>query len=388
MPDGTTDARGGPLAGVVVADFSRVLAGPYATMLLADLGADVIKVESPGGDDTRAWMPPVRDDVSTYYLAVNRNKRSVVLDLEDEEDLGDALALAGRADVLVENFRPGALVRFGLDYDRVRAANPGVVYASISGFGTGRGATMAGYDLMVQGASGLMSLTGAADGPAYRAGVAVFDVMAGMHAAIGILSALRARNDTGLGDHVEVDLLSSAMSGLVNQASAVVAGDAVPHRMGNAHPSLYPYEPLPTADGAIIVIAANDRQFRQLCALLDLPDLPDDPRFARNRDRTANRGELGPMLVERLRTRTSAEWFAAFREVGLPGGPVNSVAEGVAFAEELGLDPVVHVGEGDAAVPSIRNPITLTTTTPTYRLPPPALGEHTDEVRAWLRGAG
>ncbi|WP_370324195.1 CaiB/BaiF CoA transferase family protein [Euzebya sp.] len=375
----------GPLDGLVVADFSRILAGPYATMLLADLGADVIKVESPRGDDTRTWMPPVRDGVSTYYLGINRNKRSIALDLKDPDDLADAQALARRADVMIENFRPGGLERFGLDHATVSADNPGLVYASITGFGAGEGASLPGYDLMVQGISGLMSLTGSPDGPAYRAGISVFDVMAGMHATIGILSALHNRATTGLGDRIEVNLLSSALSGLVNHSSAVVAGGVVPHRMGNAHPSLFPYEPLPTADGEIIVIAGNDGQFATLCEVLGLPDLVDDPRFASNQDRTANRAELEPLLVEVLRTRTSSEWFDAFRAAGLPGGPVNTVAEGVAFATELGLDPVVEVGEGGDAIPSIRNPITLTATTPTYRRRPPEIGEHTDEIRAWLR---
>src|ERR1700760_234029 len=230
-----------PLDGLLVADFSRILAGPYATMLLADLGAQVIKVESPGGDDTRTWMPPVRDGVSTYYLGVNRNKRSIALDLKNTEDLAAAQELARRADVMIENFRPGGLTRFGLDYETVAKTNSKLVYASISGFGSGKGASMPGYDLMVQAISGLMSLTGDPDGSPYRAGISVFDVMAGMHANIGILAALHHRTATGRGQHVEVNLLSSALSGLVNHSSAFVAGGAVPFRMGNAHPSLFPY---------------------------------------------------------------------------------------------------------------------------------------------------
>ena len=222
-----TDPRSGPLAGLVVADFSRILAGPYATMLLADLGAEVIKVEAPGGDDTRSWQPPVRDGVSTYYLAVNRNKRSIALDLKDPGDVAVAQALAGRADVLIENFKPGGLARFGLDYDTVAASNQKVIYASISGFGSGpKGAVLPGYDLIVQAISGLMSLTGDPGGEPFRAGISVFDVMAGMHATIGVLSALNARHATGRGQHVEVNLLSSALSGLVNQSSAYVAGSS------------------------------------------------------------------------------------------------------------------------------------------------------------------
>ncbi|GAA1625700.1 CaiB/BaiF CoA transferase family protein [Actinoplanes couchii] len=371
----------GPLAGLLVADFSRILAGPYATMLLADLGAQVIKVEGPAGDDTRTWMPPVRDGVSTYYLGINRNKRSIALDLKDPADLEAARELARRADVMIENFRPGGLARFGLDYDTVAAGNRKVVYASISGFGSGQGAALPGYDLMVQAISGLMSLTGDPDGSPYRAGISVFDVMAGMHADIGILAALNHRASTGRGQHVEVNLLSSALSGLVNHSSGYVAGGTVPFRMGNAHPSLFPYEPLPTADGDLIVIAGNDGQFRKLCQVLDLPELPEDPRFGRNQDRTANRDELRPLLLERLATRTRDEWFRDLLAAGVPCAPINTIDEGVAYADELGLDPVIDSG----GIPSVRNPITFSETPPRYEMPPPGLDEHGEEIRAWLK---
>ena len=383
----TLDPATGPLAGLLVADFSRILAGPYATMLLADLGAEVVKVEGPGGDDTRTWQPPVRDGVSTYYLGVNRNKRSVALDLRDAGDLAAAHELARRADVLIENFKPGGLARFGLDYEAVSAVNPAAVYASISGFGSGPGgASLPGYDLIVQAISGLMSVTGDADGEPYRAGVAVFDVMAGLHATIGILAALNHRYQTGRGQHVEISLLASAMSGLVNQTSAYVAGGVVPFRMGNSHPSLFPYEPLPCADGELIIVAGNDLQFRKLAQVLDVPELPDDPRFGRNEDRTANREELRPLLVERLRTRTKQEWFRELTAVGVPCGPINTIDQGVAFAAEVGLEPVVNVGQGDAAMPSPRHPITFSETPPSYRLPPPGLDEHGAEIRRWLAG--
>lgn len=370
----------GPLSGLLVADFSRVLAGPYATMLLADLGAEVIKVEGPGGDDTRAWMPPVRDGVSTYYLGVNRNKRSIRLDLKDPGDLAAAHELSARADIMVENFKPGGLARFGLDYAAVSARNPTVVYASISGFGSGGGASLPGYDLIVQAISGLMSLTGSPDGPPYRAGISVFDVIAGLHATIGILAALHERATSGHGQHVEVNLLSSALSGMVNHTSAFVAGGVVPYRMGNAHPSLFPYEPLPTGDGELIVAAGNDGQFRRLCEVLGVPELIDDPRFARTPDRTRNREALRPLLVERLRTRPAREWFGELIAAGVPCGPINTVDGGVAFAEEIGLSPVVEPG----GMPSIRNPVSLSRTPPSYRLPPPALDEHGEEIRAWL----
>ncbi|MBO0829346.1 MAG: CoA transferase [Streptosporangiales bacterium] len=376
----------GPLHGLLVADFSRILAGPYATMLLADLGADVIKVEAPAGDDTRTWVPPVRDGVSTYFLAVNRNKRSIGLDLKDPEDLRAATELAARADVLIQNFKPGGLRRFGLDYESVRDANPGVIYASISGFGAAGGATLPGYDLLVQAASGLMSLTGDPDGPPYRAGISVFDVITGMHAVIGILAALNHRNATGEGQHVELNLLSSALSALVNQSSAYVAGGTVPNRMGNAHPSLFPYEPLPTADKDLIVIAGNDGQFRRLCEALGLDELADDERFAHNEDRTSNREALRELLVGRLTQRPADEWFERLTAAGIACGPINHVDGGVALATDLGLDPVVTVGTGDAAVPTVRNPIGLSATPTRHTLPPPRLDEHGNEIRAWLLG--
>jgi crotonobetainyl-CoA:carnitine CoA-transferase CaiB-like acyl-CoA transferase len=389
QPGPESEGACGPLDGLLVADFSRILAGPYATMLLADLGADVIKVEGPGGDDTRTWQPPVRDGVATYYLGVNRNKRSVALDLRDPADRAAGQELARRADVLIENFRPGGLTRFGLDYDSVSAANPAVIYASISGFGSGpKGAPLPGYDLIVQAMSGLMSLTGDPAGEPYRAGVAVFDVIAGLHATIGILAALNHRHETGRGQHVEVSLLASAMSGLVNQTSAYVAGNVVPFRMGNSHPSLFPYEPLPCSDGDLVVTAGNDVQFRKLTEVLGIPELADDPRFARNEDRTANRAQLRPLLVERLRTRTKLEWFRDVIAAGVPCGPINTVDQGVAFAAEVGLDPVVTVGEGAAAIPSVRHPITFSQTPAGYRLPPPALDEHGAEIRRWLAEPG
>ena len=374
----------GPLDGVLVADFSRILAGPYATMLLADMGADVVKVEGPAGDDTRTWTPPERDGESTYYLGINRGKRSIALDLRDPGDVAVARDLAARADVVIENLKPGGMERFGLDFASVRASNPGVVYASISGFGSGDGAHVPGYDLMVQAISGLMSLTGDPDGPAYRAGISVFDVMAGNHATIGILAALRHRDHTGQGQHVEVNLLSSALTGLVNHSSAWVASGTVPYRMGNAHPSVFPYEPFPTADDDLIVTAGNDGQFRSLCRVLDVPDLADDPRFAHNADRTSNRSVLRPLLVERLVTRTATEWFDLLTAAGVPCGPIQTIDGGFATAERFGLEPVVVVGEGERAVPTTRHPIRFSATPAVYPLPPPRLDEHGDDVRKWL----
>ncbi len=354
-------------------------------MLLADLGADVIKVESQAGDDTRRWVPPVTaDGVSTYFLAINRNKRSVALDLRDPGDQAAAQELARRADVLVQNFKPGGLARFGLDHATVSALNPGIIYASISGFGSGGGKDLPGYDLMVQAMSGLMSLTGDPDGQPYRAGISVFDVIAGLHTAIAILAALHDRAATGEGQHVEASLMASALSGMVNQTSAYAAGGVVPFRMGNSHPSLFPYEPLPTADGDLIVTAGNDAQFRKLCEVLGAPGLADDPRFDSNAGRTANRDELRPLLAQRLATGMAADWFTALIKAGVPCGPINTVDGGIAFASDIGLDPVVLAGAGSAGVPTIRHPVAYSRTPPSYPLPPPALDEHGEQIRAWL----
>lgn len=376
--------RPGSLDGLLIADFSRVLAGPYCTMLLGDLGATVIKVESPGGDDTRAWLPPKHQGVATYYLAINRNKRSVTLDLHDPTDLHLARELAARADVLIENFKPGGLKRFGLDYETVQKQNAEIIYASISGFGTMQGASLPGYDLIVQAVSGLMSLTGEAEGTAYRSGIAVFDVITGLHAAIGILAALNHRNRTGKGQHVELSLLASALSGLVNHASTYVTSGIIPRRMGNAHPSLFPYEPLPTADLELVIAVGNNGQFGKLCDVLDLPELAHDPRFATSENRAHNRELLRPLLEERLRTRPANEWFHRLNEVGVPCGPINTIDGGVALARELGLDPVVEIGSGEQTISTIRHPISFSLTPPRHTLPPPALGQDSEQIRAWL----
>jgi crotonobetainyl-CoA:carnitine CoA-transferase CaiB-like acyl-CoA transferase len=372
------------LDGVLVADFSRVLAGPYATMLLADLGAEVVKVERPGaGDDTRAWGPPYADGEATYYLGVNRNKRSVALDLTDPSDVDVARDLAARADVLVENFRPGTMERLGLGYTSLKERNPRLVYCSITGFGSGAGAGLPGYDLLVQAVGGLMSVTGEPDGPGTKTGVAVVDVITGLHAAVGVLAALRHRDQTGEGQRVEVSLLSSLLSALVNQASGYVSAGVVPGRMGNRHPSIAPYEVFETQDRPIAVAVGNDRQFRSLCAVLGREDLAADPRFATNTSRVAARGALAASLSETLSSGTADDWFAALMAAGVPCGPVNDVAAALALAESLGLDPVVEIADPrrDAPVPQVANPIRLDAAPPRYRLAPPRL----DEDGAWVR---
>lgn len=384
-PASPTEPRRGPLDGLVVADFSRILAGPYCSMLLADMGATVIKVESADGDDTRTWMPPVKDDISTYYLSIGRNKRSVVLDFRDPDDGALAVELLRRADIAIENFRPGALRKFGLDYKTAAEHNPTLVYLSITGFGTAEGAELPGYDLIVQAVSGLMSLTGDPEGPAFRAGISVFDVMAGLHGLIGVLAALHQRSETGRGQHVEVNLLSSAMSGLVNQTAAYTAADVVPQRMGNAHPSLFPYETMPTADRDLIIAAGNDRQFRSLCKVLAIPEVADDPRFATNADRTRNRDELRPLLHRELAKWKAGDLFVVLNEAGVPSGPINTIGEGIELAESLGLAPRVSLGTGDREVALVRNPIGFSDSEMRYDLPPPELGEHSDAIKTWLR---
>jgi crotonobetainyl-CoA:carnitine CoA-transferase CaiB-like acyl-CoA transferase len=364
----------GPLAGLLVADFTRVLAGPYCTMLLGDLGATVVKVEGPAGDETRQWMPPSRDGEATYYLSVGRGKRAVTLDLADPDDLTTAKALAARADVVIENFKPGGLERFGLDYDMVRAENPGVVYASISGFGPG--SDLPGYDVLAQALSGLMSITGAPDGEPTKAGVAIVDVVTGLHAAAGILAALRHRDGTGEGQHVEVNLLSSALSALTNQSGAFALAGVVPQRLGNDHPSIYPYGPFPTADGHIVIACGNDGQFARLCAALELTL---DPRFAAARERTLHRDALRPLLEEALAAHAARDWYDRLTAAGVPCAPILDVGEAFAWADGLGLAPIAEAGQ--ERMPGVRHPIAFSATPVAYPLAPPA----PDADRAWLQ---
>jgi crotonobetainyl-CoA:carnitine CoA-transferase CaiB-like acyl-CoA transferase len=382
-----TDEMGvGALDGIVIADFSRVLAGPYCSMLLADMGATVIKVESPQGDETRAWTPPVHGEESTYYLSLNRGKRSIVLDFRDREDLAVARGIAARADVMLENFKPGGLAKFGLDYDSIATTNPGVVYASISGFGADEGAHLRGYDLLVQASSGLMSLTGSADGPPMRAGVAVIDVITGLHTALAILAALHSRRETGLGQRVQTNLMSSALSGLVNQTGAYAMSGMVSSRMGNEHPSLYPYEPMPTATQDVIIAVGNDRQFHALCNVLDTGELADDARFITVAARNANREELRKQLRSRLAMRGADDWFSLLSAAGVPCAPINDIGQGVRLAERLGLDPIVNVGHGSRALPGIAHPIRFSSSTVTYDIAPPEMNADAGEIRAWLAG--
>lgn len=376
---------GQPLSGVLVADFGQVLAAPYATMLLADLGADVVKVERPaGGDDTRAWGPPHAQGEATYFLSVNRNKRSLTLDLREPADHARAVELVRRADVLFENFRPGTMARHGLGYERAHALNPGLVYCSLSGFGPGPGAALPGYDLLVQAVGGLMSVTGPGPGEPVKAGVALVDVLTGLHAAVGVLAALRERETTGEGQHVEVNLLTSLLSSMVNQAAGYTLAGAVPGILGNRHPSIAPYEVFEAADRQLVIAVGNDRQFTALCEGLAAPDLARDRRFATNTDRVAHVAELAAAISALLAGRTAAEWFDLLTPLGVPCGPVNDLAGAFGLAESLGLSPRATVAGDRGPLDLVANPIGLSRTPPRYVRRPPRLGEHTEELTAWL----
>ncbi|SHK32942.1 formyl-CoA transferase [Pseudonocardia thermophila] len=373
-----------PLDGLLVADFSRVLAGPLAAMTLADLGARVIKVERPGaGDDTRTWGPPWTDNSAAYFESANRNKESVTLDLDDPGDLEAARELARRADVVIENFRVGALDRRGLGYEQVRRDNPGVVYCSVSGFGRTGGAELPGYDFLAQAVGGLMSVTGEPGGRPMKVGVALVDVLTAKDAVIGILAALQARAHSGVGQHVEVNLLSTLLAALVNQAASYLTTGNAPGRLGNAHPSVAPYELLEAADGPFAIACGNDAQFRKLAAAVGDESLADDERFATNAARVQNRAALVDELQRRLAADSAESWVARLTAVGVPAGRVGSVADGFRLAEQLGLDPLVDVGPGRPA--QVRNPVSLSETPVTTYTAPPRLGEHSDQVRRWLR---
>jgi crotonobetainyl-CoA:carnitine CoA-transferase CaiB-like acyl-CoA transferase len=379
------------LHGLRVLDFSRVLAGPFATMMLGDLGATVLKVERPGiGDETRAWGPPFdADGAATYFEAVNRNKRSIVLDLQSEEGRELAVRLATEADVLIENFRPGVIHRLGLGFPACRERNPGLIYCSITGFGAGAGAGLPGYDLLIQAMGGLMSITGAADGDPQKVGVALVDVLAGLFATTGILAALHERERSGEGQHVEVSLFSALLGSLVNQGSGFTIAGVVPGRMGNDHPSIAPYGLFRAADRELVLAVGNDRQFETLCNVLGAAELAVDERFVTNADRVANRADLVRELEARLLASPAAAWASALIELGVPAGVVNDVAGAFALAESIGLDPIVavpRVADAAAEAPAeragggtrdpvrlTRNPIGLSRTPAEYRYAPPRM---------------
>lgn len=369
-----------PLEGVRVADLSRVLAGRLCTMVLADLGADVVKVERPGGgDETRSWGPPFVGEDAAYFLSVNRGKRSVELDLKTEEGARGARELILRSDVLVENFRPGTMERLGLDPESLMERHPGLVLCSLTAMGEGADPRVAGYDAVMQAMTGLMSVTGPAGGEPTKVGVALLDVIAGLYAAIGVAAALRERERTGRGRRVAVSLFDAGVAALVNQAANHLLGGEVPGPMGNTHPNIAPYESLRAADGPLVLAAANDGLFARACEVLGRPDAPRDPGFARNADRVRNREALRAMLEEALAARPADEWVRLLTEAGVPAAPIRDLA--AVFGSEEGRAAIQEIEDPvRGLLRLVRSPIRFDGTAPTSTRPPPLLGEHTHEL--------
>jgi crotonobetainyl-CoA:carnitine CoA-transferase CaiB-like acyl-CoA transferase len=398
QPDTT---QPGALAGVRVLDLSRVLAGPWCTQILADLGADVVKVERPGsGDDTRHWGPPFLKDAegrdtewATYFAAANRNKRSVTIDFTRPQGQALVRRLAEQADVLVENFKLGGLKAYGLDYESLAQLNPRLIYCSITGFGqTGPYAARAGYDLLIQASSGMMSITGRPDGEpgggGMRVGVAITDVFTGIYASTAILAAMQVRHRTGRGQHIDMALLDVGMAILANQASAYLNTGKAPQRQGNSHPSIVPYQDFPTADGAMLLAIGNDGQFARFCEAAGHPEWASDPRFSRNTPRVAHREILIPMMEAVTRTRTTAQWVQLLEPLGVPCGPINDIAQAFAdpqvAARQLVIEQPTAPGAPVPVIRGVASPLRLSETPPVVRNAPPMLGEHTDEVLAEL----
>jgi crotonobetainyl-CoA:carnitine CoA-transferase CaiB-like acyl-CoA transferase len=387
----------GALDGLTILDLSRVLAGPSCTQMLGDLGAEVIKVERPRvGDETRTWGPPfVRDadgrdtTESGYYLSANRNKRSITIDFAKAEGAALVRRLLRRCDVLIENFKVGGLAEYGLGFEHLHPEFPRLVYCSITGYGQdGPYAGRPGYDLMAQGEGGIMSVTGEADGPPVKVGVAVNDVMSGLNAAVGILSALRHRDRTGVGQHIDIALLDVQVGWLYNVGMNYLLSGRVPRRWGTAHPNTVPYQVFPTSDGHAIMGANNDEQFRRLCEVAGAPDVPKDERFVTNRQRLKHRDALVSLLSDLTRRQPTRYWIDGLQKAGLPCGPVNTI-------DQVFADPQVHhrqmtmsMAHAAGEVPLIGSPLKLSATPVTYRRPPPLLGQHTDEVLEELLGVG
>ncbi len=394
MSTNGTNSKSAPLSDLRILDLSRVLAGPWCSQLLADLGAEVIKIERPGsGDETRAWGPPYLKDgdgndtsESAYYCAVNRNKKSVTVDIAHAEGQRIVRELALKADVLLENYKVGGLEKYGLDYATLAAANPRLIYCSITGFGqNGPWADRPGYDFIIQGIGGLMSVTGEADGRPgggpQKVGVALVDILTGLYAANAVQAALLERAKSGLGQHIDLALLDTEVASLANLALNYLTSGVSPKRMGNAHPNIAPYQVLPAADGHFIVAVGNDGQFRRFCEVLALPELADDPRFLSNSARVGNRQALDAAIEQRSQQRSKREWLEALEAAGVPCGPINSIGEVFAepqlAAREMQID-LPHPTAGNAKL--VGNPIKLSRTPVDYRNAPPLLGENTTEV--------
>ncbi|KAA5606167.1 CoA transferase [Roseospira marina] len=386
-----TGPLAGPLAGLRVLDLSRVLAGPFCTQLLGDLGADILKVERPGtGDDTRAWGPPFLTDrdgqptrESAYYASINRNKRSLAVDITRPQGQALIRQLAAQSDILVENFKVGGLAKYGLAYDDLKEACPGLIYCSITGFGqTGPYAPRAGYDYLAQGMGGMMSLTGPPDGDPVKVGNANADQMTGMYAAVAILAALHHRTATGEGQHIDANLLDSQIAWLTYQAQNWLVSGEAPKRHGNAHPNIVPYDTFPAADGHLILAVGNDGQFRRFCAVAGRPDLATDPRFVTNADRIAHREALTAILRPLIATRPRDAWLADLEAVGVPSGPVNSIPDVFADPHVQARGMTVDMARPDSDTPLtlIANPLRLSKTPPSYRRPPPGIGRDTAAI--------
>lgn len=373
----------GALGGLKVLDLTRILSGPFATMTLADLGADVIKVEEPReGDDTRQWAPPYQGDEAAYFLSVNRNKRSLAVDLKHPVGISVVRRLAAAADVVVENFRPGTADRLGLGYQQLKGLNPALIYASVSGFGhTGPMAAEPGYDAVAQALSGIMSVTGEPDGPPVRVGVSSADLGAGMWTVIGVLAALHARQRSGLGQQVDVSLLDGQVAWLSYVASGYFATGEIPRRYGSAHPTIVPYQAFQTADGHLMVAVGNDSLWRRFAPVVGLEHLAADHRFATNPDRVAHREQLLPLIAEKLLHRTSAEWATALSEAGVPAAPINTVDQALHHPQVAARGMVVEAEHPNAGrVQMVGSPVKLSDDPPTVRCAPPLHGEHTTEI--------
>lgn len=377
-----------PLHGIRVLDLSRVLAGPYCTMVLGDLGADVIKVESPDGDETRAWGPPFTNGESAYYLCVNRNKRSIVVDFKTDEGRKILQELVKQSDVLVENFRPGTLARFSLDYESASRANPNLIYCSITGFGqTGPLRDRPGYDFMIQGMGGLMSITGVPDGEPMKVGVAVTDLFAGQNAVIAILAALQARTQTGKGQHLDISLFDSQVAMLANIASDYLVSGNLPKRYGNAHANIVPYQSFQASDAWFVLAVGNDRQFEKLCEVISKREVASDVRFRLNAERVKHREELIPILKPVFLTKTSSEWLSKLENAGIPCGPINSLDKVFSMPQVEARQMLIHMEHPEIEdLRLVGSPLKFSDTPVDFRLPPPRLGEHTEEVLKELFG--
>jgi formyl-CoA transferase len=386
-----SEANNGPLAGVHVLDLTRVLAGPYCTMFLGDLGAEIVKVEQPGvGDDTRGWGPPFAGGESAYFLCINRNKKSITIDLKSKEGVALIRQLSERADVLIENFRPGAMDRLGLGEKELRAANPKLIYASLSGFGAdGPMSDVPGYDLIVQAWGGLMSITGMPDGEPTKVGVAIIDLVAGLMLGKAIAAALFAREKLGVGQKIDTSLLEAEVASLINAGSNYLIGGKVPGRWGNAHPTIVPYQSFQTADGFLVLGVASEGIWHRFCRAIGKPTLADDRRFAKNADRVANRALLIDVLVEMFRGQDTESWLKALQEGEVPCAPVQTIDQ-VFNAPQVRhremLMEVDHPTAGTVRMAGI--PVKFSATPASVRLPPPLLGQHTEEVLASWLGMG